>query len=47
MDLVGGKIKNFLLKNIFKGIWGKHRSSPIVADKSFAKQWEEKNKKSI
>jgi L-lactate dehydrogenase complex protein LldF len=45
MDMVGGKIKNFFLKNIFRNIWGKHRSSPVVADKSFAKQWEEKNKK--
>ncbi len=47
MDMVGGKIKNFFLKNIFRKIWGKHRSSPVVADKSFAKQWEEKNKNSV
>jgi L-lactate dehydrogenase complex protein LldF len=43
MDMVGGGIKNFLLKSLFRNIWGKHRSRPEVAPKSFAKLWEEKN----
>jgi L-lactate dehydrogenase complex protein LldF len=46
MDLVGGKIKNFFLKNLFHKIWGKYRARPEIADQSFAKQWEEKNKAS-
>lgn len=44
MDMFGGKIKNFFLKTLFSKIWGKHRARPEVADKSFAKQWEERNK---
>jgi L-lactate dehydrogenase complex protein LldF len=44
MDMFGGKIKNFLLKNLFSKIWGKYRARPEVAEKSFAAQWEERNK---
>jgi L-lactate dehydrogenase complex protein LldF len=44
MDMVGGKIKNFFLKTLFHNIWGKHRSNPEVAPKSFAKLWDEKKK---
>ena len=46
MDVIGGKIKNFFLKNLFRKIWGKYRSMPKIAPKSFAKLWEEKNKDS-
>jgi len=46
MDFLSGKIKNFFLKNLFRKIWGKYRSMPIISAKSFAKQWEEKNKES-
>jgi len=46
MDLVGGKFKNFMLKNFFKKLWGKNRILPQVEDKSFSKQWTEKEIKS-
>lgn len=42
MDMLGGKVKSFLLKQFFKKSWGKYRSMPEIAPKSFAKQWEEK-----
>lgn len=42
MDMFGGKFKNFLLRNFFKKSWGKHRALPQVAEKSFSKQWKEK-----
>ena len=44
MDLFGGKVKNFMLKTFFKKSWGKYREMPKVADKSFAKQYEEMKK---
>jgi L-lactate dehydrogenase complex protein LldF len=44
VDFFGGKFKNFFLKTFFKKSWGKHRSLPTVADKSFSKQWTEKEK---
>ncbi len=40
IDFFGGRFKNFLLKTFFKKAWGKHRDLPVVADKSFAKQYE-------
>lgn len=42
MDLVNGKVKNFFLKRFFRKSWGKYRSMPEIAPKSFAKQWEER-----
>jgi len=42
MDMVGGRFKNFLLRSFFKKSWGKHRNLPEVAEKSFSKQWQEK-----
>jgi L-lactate dehydrogenase complex protein LldF len=42
-DYVGGKTKNWLLKTIFKKSWGKYRDVPVVAEKSFSKQWKERN----
>ena len=44
MDMVGGKIKNFFLKVLFKKIWGNYRSMPEVAPKSFSQLHEERNK---
>ena len=38
------KFKNFMLKTFFKKSWGKYREMPKVADKSFAKQFEEMKK---
>lgn len=42
-DFFGGKIKNFLLRKFFKKTWGHYKQMPDVAEKSFARQWEEKN----
>jgi L-lactate dehydrogenase complex protein LldF len=44
MDFFSGKTKNFLLKRFFKKSWGHFREMPDVADKSFSKQWMEKDK---
>lgn len=44
MDMVGGKVKNFFLKFLFRKSWGKYRNMPEVAPKSFAKLYQEKNK---
>lgn len=45
MDFFGGKMKSFFLKTFFKKGWGKYREMPEVAEKSFAKRWEEHQKK--
>lgn len=47
MDMVGGKFKNFLLRSFFKKSWGKHRNLPEVAEKSFSKQWQERQSENI
>ncbi|PST84215.1 iron-sulfur cluster-binding protein [Pedobacter yulinensis] len=44
VDLVGGKIKNFVLRTFFKKKWSKYRELPEVAPKSFAAQWEAQQK---
>ena len=43
-DFFGGKMKNFLLRTFFKSTWGHLKDMPTVADKSFSKQWQERNK---
>ena len=43
MDMVSGKVKNFLLKTFFKKSWGKYRELPKVAPKSFNQQWKEEH----
>ena len=43
-DFFGGKMKNFLLRTFFKSTWGHLKDMPAVADKSFSKQWQERNK---
>ncbi len=43
-DFLGGKTKNSILSIFFKKTWGHFRQMPKVADKSFSKLWEEKNK---
>jgi L-lactate dehydrogenase complex protein LldF len=43
-DFFGGKMKNFLLRTFFKKSWGHFKAMPNVADKSFSKQWQEKNR---
>lgn len=45
LDFFGGKFKNFILKNFFKKAWGKRRTLPEVAEKSFSKQWKEKDER--
>ena len=42
-DFFGGKIKNFLMRTFFRKTWGHYKEMPTVAEKSFAKQWAEKN----
>jgi len=44
MDMLGGKLKNFFMKLLFRKSWGKYREMPEVAPKSFARLYEEKNK---
>ncbi|WP_207536499.1 LutB/LldF family L-lactate oxidation iron-sulfur protein [Desertivirga arenae] len=44
MDFVGGKFKNFFLRNFFKKAWGSHRELPEIAPKSFSKQWQEERR---
>ena len=44
MDGVGGKIKNFFLKTLFRKVWGKYRAMPKIAPKSFSKLWQERKK---
>lgn len=45
MDFFSGKMKNLALKTFFKKGWGKYRNMPEIASKSFAKRWEEHQKK--
>ncbi|MGE6220169.1 LutB/LldF family L-lactate oxidation iron-sulfur protein [Nubsella zeaxanthinifaciens] len=45
MDFFSGKMKNLMLKTFFKKGWGKYRNMPEIASKSFAKRWEEHQKK--
>lgn len=44
IDLLGGKCKNFIARNFFRKAWGTHRELPNFAEKSFSKQWQEKQK---
>ena len=43
MDFFKGKTKNFFLRTLFKKTWGHLREMPVVADKSFSKEWAERN----
>ena len=42
MDFFKGKTKNFFLRTLFKKTWGHLREMPVVADKSFSKEWAER-----
>jgi len=42
MDFFKGKTKNFFLRTLFKKTWGHLRDMPVVADKSFSKEWAER-----
>lgn len=44
VDFLGGKSKNFLMRNFFRKAWGKHRQLPRIAGKSFSQQWREQNR---
>jgi len=44
MDMIGGKLKNFFLKTLFRKVWGKYRAMPVIAPKSFSKLWSESHK---
>lgn len=43
LDLFGGKFKNFVLSNFMKKQWGDNRNLPVISEKSFSKQWKERN----
>jgi L-lactate dehydrogenase complex protein LldF len=46
LDMVGGDVKNFLMKLTVKKAWGPRRELPEMAKKSFSQLWkEEKGKK--
>lgn len=45
MDMLGGKLKNFFFQKFFKSTWGKRRSMPTVAPKSFNELWQKQMKK--
>jgi L-lactate dehydrogenase complex protein LldF len=42
-DYFSGKTKNFFMGTLFKKTWGHLRAMPKVAEKSFTKQWQERN----
>lgn len=42
LDRFGGKFKNFVLSTFMKKVWGDRRELPVLPDKSFSKQWKEK-----
>jgi L-lactate dehydrogenase complex protein LldF len=42
-DYFSGKTKNFFMRTLFKKTWGHLREMPKVAEKSFTKQWQERN----
>lgn len=42
LDFFGGKFKNFILSTFMKKPWGKRRKLPTLSEKSFSKQWKEK-----
>lgn len=44
LDLFGGSVKNFVLRNFFGKAWGKHRTLPKLAKKSFSKQWNQRDR---
>jgi L-lactate dehydrogenase complex protein LldF len=46
LDKFGGKTKNWFLRNFFRKNWGSKRNLPVVAEKSFSKQWKERKQES-
>lgn len=44
MDLIGGQLKNYLLKKFFKKAWGIKRTLPELTQESFNKQWKAQEK---
>lgn len=44
LDFFGGGFKNFIMRNFFKKAWGENRELPEFPNKSFSKQWKEKQK---
>ncbi|RYF85022.1 MAG: lactate utilization protein, partial [Chitinophagaceae bacterium] len=43
-DFFSSTTKNKLMKIFFSKLWGKYRSMPEVAEKSFSKQWQEQGR---
>ncbi|GAA4329891.1 LutB/LldF family L-lactate oxidation iron-sulfur protein [Mucilaginibacter gynuensis] len=46
-DFFSGKTKNYFIKMFFNKTWGHLRNLPNVADKSFSKQWQQKDKSEL
>ena len=44
LDFFGGGFKNFIMRNFFKKALGENRELPEFPNKSFSKQWKEKQK---
>ncbi len=44
MNFGGSTLKNMALSFLFKSSWGKHRTMPELAPKSFNQQWKERKK---
>ncbi|MCS6821648.1 MAG: LutB/LldF family L-lactate oxidation iron-sulfur protein [Microscillaceae bacterium] len=45
LDFWSSKLKNFAFQKLFKRTWGKRRTMPRVAPKSFSQLWKEQQKK--
>jgi L-lactate dehydrogenase complex protein LldF len=43
MNLANGKMKNFVVNNVFKG-WTTHRANLDFSQKTFNEMWKERNK---
>jgi L-lactate dehydrogenase complex protein LldF len=41
MERGGAKLKNFMLKRLFRKAWGEKRELPVIAEKSFNQLWRE------
>ena len=41
MNIANGRLKNLVIKTLFRKSWGDNRSLPEFADKSFNQMWKE------
>ncbi len=47
MNSGGARMKNFMLRFLFRNSWSVHREIPVVAPKSFNQLWKERNKEQV